>query len=1759
MLQEENNVSINKPNHRKKILTAGLIVLFIIIVAVAVICIGLMKNNIGDTPVIGDNGSEKPATQEPLSGEVTASDEETLRELLLRDEEIIINIANDIEIHKELIVNGKKALKGNAKLTMWLAAADEQAVLSVSDNVSLSMEGVSLDGNGISDGVRVEDGGELTYSSGTIEYTAEYGIRCKGIATLEELHVENALFCGICVENSGKVYLNNCSIKNAKQNFVHVANGGYAEVTGTGIYESCLARAFSNEGTLIVNGESSTSEENQPIKLSDTYFAFLNQGEGELTISGILVDSSVRSAVYSNGGVVTIENSFFKNQTNAALQVGEAAEMNLKNITIKNCANAGIYASDTSKITINGLLVDGCRRGINSCGGTITGQNVTVIDPVVFGVASYSEKNHRGNVELNKFKVVNAGNAGIYAYEGDLKVTNGEIIDSLKYGVDTVAGAVVTLNNINVTNSADHNFWIGKKSECTVEGKGVISGGTIRNIYVDGILTMNSSTICDTNNTADGAGVYVDTNGVFTMSGGTLKDNHTTKAGGAIFVKGIANANGVDFKNNTAGAAGGAIRVRSGVLNVEKSTFTNNESTASSGGAITVEGAKVTIKSTDFSANRAKNDGGALHIANAEAFVSVNSCKYTENIASGSEYSAGGAIIATMGNCDIVNSLFSQNRADYLGGAVENREGVFTATNCIFESNQASKGGSVSQNGNGSVTLKADSKESGVISKNTATVKSDSMGGGLYQNKGKLTVDGYSISNNEANSAGGALYVESGEVIITNSDIQKNTSGAAGAGIRLRTGTLTVDHSTFTGNGSPKSSGGAITVEGAKANITDTVFTENTAKLDGGALHIASEAADVTVSSCTFLKNSVSGNEYSAGGAIIATMGNCKVVNSKFQENSASYLGGAIENREGSFIGVECIFENNTATNGGAISQNGSGSVTLTVEAKEKGILQKNAATGMGGAVYVNNQGSISIDRYSVLDNRSGSAGGAVCIQNGDVTIINSGVQSNVSGAAGAGVRLTAGQLMIDNCTFAGNSSPSSSGGAITVEGAEASIKNTIFIENTAKADGGALHIANETADVSIDTCTFLKNSVVGSNYSAGGAIIATMGKCEAVGSTFMGNSASYLGGAVENRAGSFTGINCIFENNSAAKGGAISQNGNGSVTLKAEQENTGRFRENKATVWGGAVNAQNGTVNISGYTFEENFANNGKTVYVSAGKKLVLSDCSFSDNEEVKLGNAANTEISGKLAGVALVNEGASEAVITVVGALSEDDDNRMILTPASYKAGSRVLTRGDSLSDDQWKHACESIHIVPCEDDDSWYIDNTGLLQSRAEGSVASIKTADGNNYYSTLQEAIVAANKEGGTGTAEAVVITLLENITIAAQVDIQKNITIQNAEGKEIKLTRSSTYTGNLFDINVDNITFTLGTNAENVTGTITIDAASTNAIPGRTIYNHKETATVVLERNATLTGAKGSSAGAALANVGTAHLYGNVTNNSSTNNGGAINHASSTGTLYIYGGNYTNNTAIGKNGGAIFSEAAGKIVISGGTFSGNKAAKGGAVYCQYYNGADYYSLTITGGTFEKNEATNNGDSGGAVYLYKTKALIEGGIFTENVATFRGGAIQCNGDDNSKCVLVITGGNYTKNQSQNQGGGAISLINTNADISGVTMQNNLCAATTSSNYMGGGALLIQKGTEVTLHDCRINDNKIAGTEVNAGFDIGFRGEANAKLFLADETFDGSIGWVFGGTAVTVTIGTDTPITLSKGIYTVDYSTRTLKTAQ
>lgn len=447
--------------------------------------------------------------------------------------------------------------------------------------------------------------------------------------------------------------------------------------------------------------------------------------------------------------------------------------------------------------------------------------------------------------------------------------------------------------------------------------------------------------------------------------------------------------------------------------------------------------------------------------------------------------------------------------------------------------------------------------------------------------------------------------------------------------------------------------------------------------------------------------------------------------------------------------------------------------------------------------------------------------------------------------------------------------------------------------------------------------------------------------------------------------------------------------------------------------------------------------------------------------------------------------------------------------------------------------------------------------LLGDEAFTKFASIATDEGTTYYSTLTEAMDAANTLGGVGNQETVEIMLHRDVTIDAQINIGKNITILNASGKKITIKRDSTFTGTMFDVNTDNVTFTLGRNEENVQDMLIVDGSSESAIGGRIVFNEKESSTFVLCKNTTLTGARSTLMGAAFANLGAAYLYGNMTDNGSSSNGGAINHASSSQKLYIYSGNYSNNVAILNAGGVIYNSMAGGIVIEGGTFTENQASKGGVIYCTYFPDAED-RLTINGGTFENNQATNNADSGGAIYLYRTKAKITSGTFVGNKAKFRGGAIQCNAEDGNKCELVITGGTFTKNESELQGGGAISLINADADISGVTMRNNICGGTDTDNFMGGGAILIQKNSQVTLSDCEINDNTAAGTEVDDGYDIGFRGEVNANLILNDSSFNGSLGWLFGNTPPTVKIHErleniiSDPITLKRGsVCTVDYT--------
>ena len=76
-------------------------ILIIVLISVLVCAAGVGTFLLGRDKQTGKNTVQ----------EVTVSDEETLRKLLLDDAEMIITVDEDIEIEKQFIVNGTKTLK----------------------------------------------------------------------------------------------------------------------------------------------------------------------------------------------------------------------------------------------------------------------------------------------------------------------------------------------------------------------------------------------------------------------------------------------------------------------------------------------------------------------------------------------------------------------------------------------------------------------------------------------------------------------------------------------------------------------------------------------------------------------------------------------------------------------------------------------------------------------------------------------------------------------------------------------------------------------------------------------------------------------------------------------------------------------------------------------------------------------------------------------------------------------------------------------------------------------------------------------------------------------------------------------------------------------------------------------------------------------------------------------------------------------------------------------------------------------------------------------------------------------------------------------------------------------------------------------------------------------------------------------------------------------------------------------------------------
>mgnify|MGYP001194497546 CR=1 FL=1 len=319
----------------------------------------------------------------------------------------------------------------------------------------------------------------------------------------------------------------------------------------------------------------------------------------------------------------------------------------------------------------------------------------------------------------------------------------------------------------------------------------------------------------------------------------------------------------------------------------------------------------------------------------------------------------------------------------------------------------------------------------------------------------------------------------------------------------------------------------------------------------------------------------VFGNKQIDGGGDVAFDGNREtllfvvnidaslIVDGVTFQNGKDADAGAILNY-GNVSIFDSTFVHNRALNGGAITNAGQLSIT---NSKFDGNRAEDDVQSLAGAIFNAEGSNITITNTTFLNNFA-SYGGAI---------------------------FNIGNLTVSESTAFDNEAEFSGGVVYNFGGGVATIQDSLFFENQA-FDGGAL--VNDNGTLTITTSEFSDNTV-----ESDGGVLYNMndGAVTVFGSTFRGNSASFVG-AIYNTQGEVAIFDSTFyQNNSYTQAGAIYNNDILNITNST-------FVENSANDRGGAVYTfgQNTIVTITHSTFVNNTDSGGMGAIYSYGTTTV-------------------------------------------------------------------------------------------------------------------------------------------------------------------------------------------------------------------------------------------------------------------------------------------------------------------------------------------------------------------------------------------------------------------------------------------------------------------------------------------------------------------------------------------------------------------------
>ncbi len=251
-------------------------------------------------------------------------------------------------------------------------------------------------------------------------------------------------------------------------------------------------------------------------------------------------------------------------------------------------------------------------------------------------------------------------------------------------------------------------------------------------------------------------------------------------------------------------------------------------------------------------------------------------------------------------------------------------------------------------------------------------------------------------------------------------------------------------------NGYGPLNGGTVLCQGAEFRAYNCTFSNNYVAGWGSA--VSCRDSQVWFEGCLFSNNTCVSTDR---GAIFCSTSIAEVEGCTFQSNR----GGAIVGFDSQVTASRCVFETNTAENGGAIYSCVSSNTAFSSELVLLGCtFTANAASASGGAVHVVDFAP-QIDGCTFTANTAVQDGGAILSCRASSVLTNNVFVSNIAGGLGGGMHsVYKGAPQITNCTFVANEA--SQGGAIAGTGnVRQVISHSILWDNTAGV-GESLYLA---------------------------------------------------------------------------------------------------------------------------------------------------------------------------------------------------------------------------------------------------------------------------------------------------------------------------------------------------------------------------------------------------------------------------------------------------------------------------------------------------------------------------------------------------------------------------------------------------------------------------------------------------------------------------------------------------------------------------